>query len=91
MLKGREQAVKTLVCLPHLEPPARRPHTGVAMILIGGTYGLTLAMLFLGIAPEVCVATTAAITALAVQATRSVLPFNTGHTVSGPAAQPPRP
>ncbi|MFY1689101.1 hypothetical protein [Plantactinospora sp. WMMB782] len=83
--------MKTLVRLPHLEPPARPPHTGVAVTLIGGTYGLTLAMLLLGIAPEVCVATTGAITALAVHATRSLLPLDTGHTAPGAAAQPPRP
>ena len=82
--------MKTLVCLPHLDPSVRCQHGRVAVVLLSGTYGLALAMLILGIAPEVLVATTAAVTAVAVQAVQSVLPLDVGATASGPAAQPPR-
>ncbi|GIG86104.1 hypothetical protein [Plantactinospora endophytica] len=83
--------MKSLVRLPHLAPAVRCAHAIVAVVLLlGGTYGLALTMLMLGIAPEMCVLTTAAITGVAVQATRCVLPLGTGPGASGPAARPPR-
>ncbi len=76
-------------CLPHLEGRARHNRTMIVVLLVLGTYGLALAMLLLGFPMEACVLTSAAVTAVAVQATRSaMLPSHTLRSYL--AALPPQ-
>ncbi|MEV6813193.1 hypothetical protein [Micromonospora sp. NPDC051296] len=76
-------------CLPHLDGRARHNRTLIVVLLVLGTYGLALAMLLLGFAVEACVLTSAAVTGVAVQATRSaMLPSRTLRSYL--AALPPQ-
>ncbi|MEV5769486.1 hypothetical protein AB0L34_33740 [Micromonospora sp. NPDC052213] len=76
-------------CLPHLDDPDRQHRWLILVLLVMGTYGIALAMLLVGFPVEVCVLTSAAITATAVQATRSAV--TPGRPIlSHLAALPPR-
>ncbi|GAA2709015.1 hypothetical protein ACFY2R_18075 [Micromonospora olivasterospora] len=81
--------MRDVTCLPHLDVPVRQNRWLVQVFLVVGVYGLVLTMLAWGFPVEVCVLASAAVTATAVQATRSAA-APARSLLSYLAALPPR-
>jgi hypothetical protein len=81
--------VRDTTCLPHLDPPSPQPHWLIMVLLVIGAYGSAMTMLAWGFTAETSVLTSAAITAISVQATRSAL-VPARPLLSHLAALPPR-